>query len=59
MGTRHDLPTLRKRLYISPVFIVRGDVAMLTHGSKTIGNTDGWIFTPDNVSLCEPNVNCS
>ncbi len=47
MGSLHDPPALRKRPYISPVFMVRGDIATLTQQTKTIGLKDGIILVPN------------
>lgn len=56
MGTRHDLPALRKRHYISPTFKVRGGIATLTQVDKTFGIGDGILFDQNGqpvAPICE------
>jgi hypothetical protein len=51
MGSLHDPPALRKRPYISPVFMVRGDIATLTQQSKTFGAGDGYVLVIPNTNI--------
>jgi len=44
MKTAKSTQVLEKKDYIPPTLIVKGDIAALTQGEKTIGLTDGWIY---------------
>lgn len=51
MGSLNDLPALRKRPYISPVLMVRGDIATLTQATKKFGNGDGYVLVIPNTDI--------